>query len=101
MKLYREVRTEHRLPPKSVLVIAGYDDSMYTASPMQILHTDKWVNRNSFIVDSPDWWLEEVELPSEKEIELEVFNYGLLSGKLDYGTAFNIGINWLKERIEK
>ena len=60
-RIYRTVECSERLPET---------EGMYITSTglMSFSKTFNWINQHNYTIKAPDWWLEEVELPSEEDI---------------------------------
>lgn len=89
MKIYRQVKVSDRFPSKSNRYHTGkgfiYFNNRY----------NKFYDVELKITNDPDYWLEEIELPSDYDISF--LEYDVLS---QYNRGFIYGYNYMLDKIK-
>lgn len=80
-KIYRQVSVKERLPEKAGRYFTSFGECTFSTN------TRKWLFMLENSTNYVDWWLEEVELPSEEDIN---WKYPLNSNEL-HKTTLNVG----------
>lgn len=69
--IFRKVSAKERLP----FALGDYDTNMGLLNYYD-RHSGNWRNKAGYGTFKPDWWFEEIELPTDEDIKKE-YSYGM------------------------
>lgn len=96
-KLFRQVSVKKRLPEKPGVYNTDLGKLEFSTNPCY-KNNGIWLKEN--YVNNPEIWLEEIEIPSDTDVNISAFKYGALRYNETISKSFEAGANYILNTLK-